>query len=157
MVPRWSSSLGGRLAEHRKLGVYLPVDVPQLLPQSLYRQRLEHVADDVVLNRLFRVFKVVIAAEKGNVRCGTHLPHLPGQLNARDKRHSDIGEQQIRLVLFHQLEGIQPVAGAAHQAESQLPPGDHGTHRLPQLVLVVRSHHCVGRLGRHGISRPFPE
>ena len=101
------------MAEHGKLGVNFLADDAQLSPQALQGQGLEHVADDVVLNSLFGVLKVIIAAEKGDVGGRAYLSHMAGQLNARDKRHADIGEQQIRLILLHQLEGIQSVAGAA--------------------------------------------
>ena len=104
---------GGGLAEHGELGIDLLADDAQLSPQALQRQGLEHVADDVVLNGLLGIFKIIVAAEKGDVGGRAYLSHMAGQLNARDKRHADIGEQQIRLILLHQLEGIQSVAGAA--------------------------------------------
>ena len=115
----------------------------QLRPQSLHGQGLEHIADDVVLDGLLGIFKVVIAAEEGDVGGRAHLPHLPGQLDARDEGHPDVGEQQIGLVLLHQLQGVQAVAGAPGQTEAQLLPGDHGAHRLPELILVVGHDHRV--------------
>ena len=134
------------LAEHGELRVYLLVDVAQLRAQALHGQGLEHVADDVVLYRLLGVLKVVVAAQEGYVRRGAHLAHLPGELDARDEGHSYVGEQQVRLQLFHELQRVQPVAGAAHELEAVLLPGDHGAHRLAQLVLVVGDYHGVERL-----------
>src|SRR5699024_6406169 len=49
-----------------------------------------------------------------------------------------------------QLQGVQAVAGAPHQAEAELLPGRHGTDRLPELVLVVRDDHRILRFSRHG-------
>ena len=122
---------------------YLPADDPQLLAQPLHGQGLEHIADDVVLDGLLGILKVVIAAEEGDIGGRPHLPHLPGQLDAGDKGHPDIGEQQVRLVLLHQLQCVQPVAGAPRQTEAQLLPRYHGAHRLSQLVLVVGDNHRV--------------
>ena len=54
--------LGGRLPEPGKLGVDFLPDSPQLRRYPLHGQRLEHIADDVVLDRLLGVLKVVVAA-----------------------------------------------------------------------------------------------
>ena len=131
------------LAEQGVLGIDLLADGAQLLSQALDGQGLEHVADDVVLDGLLGVSEVIVAAQEGDVGGRAHLPHLPGQLDARDKGHPDVGEQQIRLVFFHQLEGVQPIAGTARQTEAQLLPWNHGADCLPQLVLVVRDNHRV--------------
>ena len=146
---------GAGLPEHGVLGVDLLPDGPQFRPQTLHGQRLEHIADDIVLNGLFGVLKIIISAQKGDIRGGPHLPHLPGQLYARDKGHPDIGQQQVWGVLFHQLKGVQSVAGAPHQAEAIVLPGDHGTHRFPQLVLVVGHDHGILRLCSHWATYPF--
>ena len=127
----------------------------QLLPKPFYRQGLEHIADDIILDGLLGVFKVVVAAEERDVGGGPHLPHLPGQLNPGDKGHPDVREQQVRLPLLHQLEGIQTVAGAAHQQEAELLPGDHAAHRLPKLVLVVGDYHSIQGVLGHRITCPF--
>ena len=124
----------------------------QLFPKPLDRQRLEHIADDVIPYGLLGILEVVVAAEESDMGGGPHLPHLPGQLNAGDEGHTDIGEQQIRPVLLHQLEGVQAVAGASHQPKAQLLPGNHGTDRLPELVLVVGHDHRIGRSGLHGVT-----
>ena len=55
-------------------------------------------------------------------------------------------------MLLHQLKGVQPVAGASHQAEAEILPGRHHTDRLPQLVLVIRHNYRVLRFSSHGAS-----
>ena len=134
------------LTEHCKLRVYLLVDVAQLRAQALHGQGLEHVAYDVVLYRLFCVFKVVVAAQEGYVRGRAHLAHLSCQLYTRDKGHTYVRKQQVRLQLLHELEGIEPVAGTAHKAETVFLPGYHGAHRFPEFVLVVCDYYGVKRL-----------
>ncbi len=131
------------LAEQRELCVDLLVHGAQLGRQALDGQRLEHVADDVVLDGLLGVLKVVVAAQKRDVHGRADLPHLARQLNAGDERHADIGQKQVRFFLFHKLQRIQPVAGAAHQGKAELGPGHHPAHRLAQHVLVVGHHHGV--------------
>ena len=121
----------------------------QLGRNAVNGQRLEHIADDVVLDGLLGVLEIVKAAQKGNVHGGADLPHLPGQLDAGDERHTDVGQQQVGLQLFHQLQGVQPVAGAAHQAEPQLLPGHHGAYGLAQHVLVVGHNDGVNGFGSH--------
>ena len=123
-----SAGIGGGLPEHSKLSVDLLPDILQLLAQSFHGQGFEHIADNVILDCLLGVFKIVIAAEKRNVRGRADLAHLPGKLNTRDERHPNIGEQQVGLAFLHHLQGIQPVAGAAHQSETVVLPGNHGAY-----------------------------
>ena len=115
----------------------------QLCRKTVHRQGLEHIADDVVLDRLFGVLKIIVAAQKGDVHRRANLTHLPRQLNAGDKGHTDIGQQQVRLQPLDQLQRVQPVAGAAHQVEAQRFPRDHRTDGLAQLVLVVGNKHRI--------------
>ena len=118
-------------------GVDLLVDGLQLGGQAVHRQRLEHVADDVVLDGLLGILEIVEAAQKGNVHRRADLAHLPRQLDARDERHTDVGQQQVRLKPLDKLERIQPVAGIAHKVEAERLPGDHCADGLAQLVLIV--------------------
>ncbi len=62
--------------------------------------------------------------EKGNVHRRADLAHLPRQLDARDERHTDVGQQQVRLKPLDKLERVQPVAGIAHKVEAERLPGD---------------------------------
>ena len=89
--------IGRSLTEHGKLRVDLFPDDAQFIPEPAYRQRLKHVAYDIVLDGLLGVLEVVVAAEEGYVGHGPHLPHLPGQLNTGDEGYPDIGQQQVRL------------------------------------------------------------
>ena len=107
------------------------------------------IPDDVGLYGLLGVLEVVMPAQEGDVRGRAHLAHLPGQLDARDEGHAYVRQQQIRLQLFDQLEGVQPVAGVSNKAEAQLLPGYHGADGLPELVLVVRDYDGVKRLRAH--------
>ena len=127
------------------------VDDFQFGGKAVHGQRLEHVADDVVLDGLLGVLEIVKAAEKGDVHGGAYLPHLPGQLDARNKGHPDVGEQQVRLQLLHQLQCVQPVAGASRQMKAQRLPRDHGADSLPQFGLVIRNHHSVKGFFRHTV------
>ena len=138
-------------AETVILIVDLLVDDLQFGGKAVHGQRLEHVADDVVLDGLLGVLEIVKAAEKGDVHGGAYLPHLPGQLDARNKGHPDVGEQQVRLQLLHQLQCVQPVAGAARQMKAQRLPRDHGADSLPQFGLVIRHHHSVKGFIRHTV------
>ena len=139
------------------MSVDLLPDIAQLRPQPLHGQGLEHVADDIVLDGLLGVLKIVIAAEKGNIGGRPNLPHLPGKLYSGDEGHPDVGQQQVRPVLLHQLEGIQPIAGASQQTKPMILPGDHGAYRLPELVLIVGDNHGVQRLCCHWGTCPFPQ
>jgi hypothetical protein len=134
---------GNGLPEEGKLGVDLLADIAQLGGQALQCQRFEHIADDVVLNGLFGVFKIVVAAEKGDIGGRTNFPHLPCQLDAGDKGHADIRKQEIGLVFFHQLEGVQTVAGVSYQAKPVVLPGNHGAYGFPKFILVVGDDHSV--------------
>ena len=118
-------------------------DVAQLRAQAFQGQRLEHIADDVILDGLLGVLKVVVAAEKGDVGGGADLTHLPRQFDARDKGHADVGQQQVGFVLFYQLEGIQTVAGISHQTKPVVFPGNHGTYGFPKFILVIGDDHSV--------------
>ena len=118
-------------------------DVAQLCAQAFQGQRLEHIADDVILDGLLGVLKVVVAAEKGDVGGGADLTHLPRQFDARDKGHADVGQQQVGFVLFYQLEGVQTVAGISHQAKPVVFPGNHGTYGFPKFILVIGDDHSV--------------
>ncbi len=102
-----------------------------------------------------RILEIIVSAEKRDVGGRAHLAHLPGQLNARNERHPDIRQKQIRLILLHQLQGVQPVARACHQPEAVILPRDHGAHTLPQLVLIIRDNHGIQVLSCHGNPRPF--
>ena len=131
-------SVGGVSAAQSCIaGVDFLVDGFQLCRQAVHRQRLEHIADDVVLDGLLRVFEIVKSAQKCNVHGGANLAHLAGQLNARDKRHTDIGQQQVRFQPLNEFQRVQAVAGAADEVEAEGFPGDHGTDGLAQFVLIV--------------------
>ena len=104
---------------------------------------LEEIAHHIIINGLLGIFKVVVAAQKGDVGHGTQLPHLPRQLQPRDKGHADVAQKKIRLELLHQLQGVQAVAGTAHQAKADVLPADHLAHGLPELRLVVGHHHGI--------------
>ena len=155
---------GVRMAELGILGVDLLSDVTQLFPQSFHGQGLEHVADNVILNGLLGIFKIIVTAEECDIGGRPNLTHLPGQFDPGDKGHANIRQQQIRLVLFHQLKGVQSIAGAPHQAKSKILPGDHGAHRFSQFVLVIRHNygirclhsHCGTVLSRAGLKPTLP-
>ena len=68
---------------------------------------------------------------------GADLADLAGQLNAGDKGHADVGEQQVGFQLLDKFEGVQAVAGTAHQVETEGFPGNHCADGFPQLVLVI--------------------
>ena len=138
-------------------GIDLLMDGLQLGGQTVHRQRLEHVADDVVLDGLLGILEIVEAAQKGNVHGRAYLAHLPGQLNARDEGHPNVGQQQIRLKPLDKLKRIQPVAGAAHQMEAQRLPWDHGADGLAQFVLIIGHNDGVDVFISHTLFPLQPE
>ena len=135
--------------------VYLLADDAQFGAQSLDRKGFEHIADNVVLYCLLGVFKVVKPAQEGDIRRGAYLPHLARKLDTGDKGHPYVREEQVRLQFFHQLQGVQSVAGTADQTKAAVLPRYHAANGVPELVLIVCDSHGVERfivLVRH---RPF--
>ena len=144
-----------RLAEQGKTIINLLVDAAQLGGNAVDGQRFEHIADDVVLDGLLGVLKVVVPAQERDVHGGAHFAHLTGKFDAGDEGHPDVGQQQIRLQLFHKLQRVQTVAGAAHQGKPQLLPGHHGAQGIPQHVLVIGHHNGINGLGSHTEATPL--
>ena len=75
----------------------------QLLRQLRHADGLEQIGHDLVFNALLGVFKIVIAAEKGNLDERLCLACLPRQRCAGDEGHANVREQEIRLHLLDEL------------------------------------------------------
>ena len=131
------------------LVVNFGVNVLELRRQAVHGEGFEHIADDIVLDGLFGILKIIIAAQKRDVHGGADFPHLAGQLDARNKGHTDIGEQQVRFQAFHQFQRVQTVAGPPHKMKSQRFPGNHLADGIQQFLLVIRHNHSINGTFRH--------
>lgn len=127
--------------------VHLPADVKQRRRQLVRRDRLEQIADDVVVDCLARVLEAVIAAENDNLRCGAHLPHPPRKFQTRDHRHPDIGQNQVRLKRFNQIQSLHTVFRFAHNLKPRVCP-THALNNCLSLILLV-IHYKDGIMQRH--------
>ena len=116
----------------------LVVDLPQLLRQLRHADGLEQVGHDLVLDPGLGVLKIVVAAQKRHLQQRLDGLRLSGEGRPGNKRHLDIRQQEIRLKLFHQLQRVQSVPGAAHKAEAQRFPVDQLADGAQQLRLIVR-------------------
>jgi hypothetical protein len=130
----------------------LPADLRQRLRQLPHADGLEQIADDIILNGFLGIGKVIIAAQEGDLRQRPQLAHLLGQTHAADIGHADVRQQQIRLQLLDELQGIKAVSGAPDEAEADLLPRDHAAHRLAELRLVIRHDHGQQFLLLHGCA-----
>ena len=86
---------------------------------------------------------------------GTDLADLAGQLDAGDKGHADVGQQQVRFELLDKLKRIKAVAGAAHEMKAEGFPRDHCADGFPQFVLVVCYDNGVEVLFCHRLAPSF--
>ena len=107
----------------------LLLNLNQILRQISHGNGFQHIADNIVLDRLLGVGKIVETAQKRNLRGRADFPHLSGQLHAGNKRHPDIGKQQIRLLLADHLKGLHPVLRLAHYLKSYLLPVNPADNR----------------------------
>ena len=124
------------------------MDFTQSGGELRYTDRFQKIRDDAILDCALRIFKIIIAGQKCNRNERLKLPNTLCQLCSGDKGHLNIGQKQIRLQLFHQLQRIQSVSGASDQAKTNLLPADHAADRFPQFLFIIGYDNGIG-FSRH--------
>ncbi len=82
-----------------------------------------------------------VAADDDDFQLGEFFLGPLDQLQAVTARHTDVGDQNIRVEALHQLQGLQAVGGhPGHLHPQAVPVGQH-QDQLAYPVLVVRHHH----------------
>ena len=132
------------------------MDFAQSGGELRYTDRFQKIRDDAIFDCALRVFKIIITGQKcdGNERL--ELPNTLCQLCSGDKGHLDIGQKQIRLQLFHQLQRIQSVSGTSDQAKADLLPANHAADCFPQLLFIVGHDNGIVLLC-HADATSFPD
>ena len=75
----------------------------QCFRELRHADRLEQVRNDLILDARLCVFKVVIAAQKCDLKQRLYRLCLPRQRCPGDEGHPDVGQKEVRLKLLDEL------------------------------------------------------
>ena len=130
-----------------KIPLHFFVDFAQSGGELCHADRFQQIRNDTVFDRALCVFEIIITGQKYDRNERLQLPDTLCQFCSGDKGHLNIGQQQIRLQLFNQLQSIQAVSGTSDQAKADLLPANHAADRFPQFLLIVGNYNSIILLG----------
>ena len=131
------------IAEFPKKIVYFPLYHDQFPGQIRHGNRFQHITNNIILDRLLGITEFIKPAQKGNLRGGADLPHLPRQLNTRYKRHFYIRQKKIRLHFFHQFQSLHTVLGFSYHPKSGAFPINAAHNRPAQFFFIICYYNCI--------------
>lgn len=123
--------------------VHAAMDLKKLLRHLRRGDRLQEIADDVIVDRGLGIFKAVIAAEDDHLRRRAQLTHPRGKLQSRDHRHADVGQNEVGLQRFDLIECFDTVFRFADNSKSRRFPVHTFNDRAALLLLIVHDQHCI--------------
>lgn len=110
---------------------------------------LEQIAQAVERHGLPREFKIVVSAEDDKPRRGQRLARLFQHRQPVHQRHADIGNDQVGLFFFAELQGFQPVGGLPDYGETVFFEVHHFHQTFADVALVVCQQELIhGRILR---------
>ena len=108
-------------------------------PDFLRIQWFFYIINGLQLDGSFQIFLVRIAAHKNNAGIGQQFRQPFHQLDPVHPRHTDVGQNNIRLVQLRDMQGAQPVVRLKDLVDPQVFPVNRGRKPLPCQQFVIRN------------------
>ena len=99
--------------------------------------RFEDIFRNAVANRPSGVLKVIPSGKEDDFNVHQRIVQNPRKLQAVQKRHLDVTDEQIRMQLLHIFQRFLSVARRGRNGKSQLFPRDASQHTMQDLRLIV--------------------
>ena len=120
--------------------------LPQRFEQLRRTDRLEQIGIRVERHRLLRVLKLVVSAQEHDPQPRYGAPHDPCQFQTVHKRHTDVGDEHIRLHFHQHGQRHFAVRRFARKQKAPLLLFNAIADAVPDNLLVIRdkyTHHSV--------------
>ena len=106
----------------------------------------EQIVIDAKFHGFVHIGKVVVAAQDEDMPRQFLLPHFSYQADAVEHGHADVGDDERRLFLFDEPQGLPAVLGIARNREAMCLPVDHLLEVRADQEIIIGNNHFIHQI-----------